>query len=771
VPEKGRDRAGVRPEDYYRVLVEQAADGIFIASDEGVYLDVNASGHRLLGYEPGELVGKRIADLLLPEDLPRLEATMGALKRQISQTAEWRMKRRDGALLECEVTAQWLSSGVLLGLVRDISARKQVEQKTIASEAQLRSILETAPDTIMSVDRQGTILFINRTMSPLTVEAVVGTSCYDYVPEESRARVKAAIEYVFSSGGFDEYEVLGPPGVDGPRRWSSVRAGPLLDGDKVVCATLCASDITLRKLEEARGRELGDRLQKIASQVPGFLYQFKLRPDGSSCFPYASDRIREIYRVSPDQVQTDASAVFRILHPDDYAGIVESITKSADTLTPWQHEYRVRFENGDVRWLYGNSVPERQTDGSVLWHGFITDVTQQKEAEQRKIQLEEQLRQSQKVESIGRLAGGVAHDFNNLLTSVLGFTALAAMDLPRGSEAASHLECVTEAAMRGAALTQQLLAFARKKIVNPEVLELNEVVSKMVPMLRRLVGEHLELSLELAPSLGAVKVDAGSVEQVVMNLVVNARDALSAGGQITLRTAEVTLDEVACRAHAETLPGDYVVLTVSDNGTGMAPEVQSRLFEPFFTTKPVGEGTGLGLAMCHGIVKQARGTIAVQSEFGKGSSFQVYLPRVHGERASVRPARASLEAARGRETVLLVEDEAMIVRLAREALSGMGYRVLTATDGVEALELAEGFPEPIDLLITDVVMPRLGGRELATRLVTLRPGIKVLYSSGYTENAIVDHGVLEKGVHFLHKPYRLTELAARVREVLESEPS
>jgi CheY-like chemotaxis protein len=286
-----------------------------------------------------------------------------------------------------------------------------------------------------------------------------------------------------------------------------------------------------------------------------------------------------------------------------------------------------------------------------------------------------------------------------------------------------------------------------------------------------LVGEHLELSLELAPSLGAVKVDAGSVEQVVMNLVVNARDALSAGGQITLRTAEVTLDEVACRAHAETLPGDYVVLTVSDNGTGMAPEVQSRLFEPFFTTKPVGEGTGLGLAMCHGIVKQARGTIAVQSEFGKGSSFQVYLPRVHGERASVRPARASLEAARGRETVLLVEDEAMIVRLAREALSGMGYRVLTATDGVEALELAEGFPEPIVLLITDVVMPRLGGRELATRLVTLRPGIKVLYSSGYTENAIVDHGVLEKGVHFLHKPYRLTELAARVREVLESEPS
>jgi PAS domain S-box-containing protein len=766
VSDQGLDRSGVRPEDYYRVLVEQAADGIFIANDRGVYLDVNSSGHGLLGYGLGELVGKHIADLLPSEDLPRLATTLSALKQQISQTAEWRLRKKDGSFLECEVTAQWLSSGVLLGVVRGIDERKEAERKIEPSEAQLRSILETAPDIILSVNRQGTILFINRTLPPLRNEDVIGTSCFDYVPEESRGRVAAAIEHVFTSGGFDEYEVEGPRGVDGVRVWSSVRAGPVLEGGNVLCATLCATDITRRKQEEARVRELAERLQKIASQVPGFLYQFKLRPDGSSCFPYASERIREIYRVSPEDVREDATPVVQNLHPDDCAAIMESIQESAQTLRPWQCEYRVKFADGEVRWLYGNSVPEKQADGSVLWHGFITDVTQAKEVEQRRSQLEEQLRQSQKVESIGRLAGGVAHDFNNLLTTVLGFSELAAMDVPPGSEAATHLECVTEAATRGAELTQQLLAFARKKLVNPEVLELNDVVLRIAPMLRRLVGEHLELSLRLAPELGCVKADAGSVEQVVMNLVVNARDALSSGGTISLETADVVLGEEECLLHGEMSAGEYVVLTVSDTGTGMSPEVRARLFEPFFTTKPVGEGTGLGLATCHGIVKQARGNILVQSELGKGSSFRVVLPRVF-ERPARRSTRPATLPARGCETVLLVEDEELILRLAAEALRGVGYRVLTASDGVEALELAQRFEEPIDLLITDMLMPRLGGRELAKELEALRPGIKVLFSSGYIDGSSAGHAILEKGVHFLHKPYRIADLTTRVREVLK----
>jgi PAS domain S-box-containing protein len=480
-----------------------------------------------------------------------------------------------------------------------------------------------------------------------------------------------------------------------------------------------------------------------------------------------SERIREIYRVSPEEVRDDASQVFAVLHPDDNDGMVASITESARTLGPWQHQYRVKFLDGDVRWLDGSAVPERQADGAVLWHGFIHDISARKEAELMKAQLEDQLRQSQKVESIGKLAGGVAHDFNNLLTSMMGFVELALMEVPSGSRAAEYLSGALESCKRGATLTQQLLAFARKKIVRPEVVDLNEVLHRMTAMMRRLVGENLELVVAPSARLGTVKVDVGSMEQVIMNLVVNARDAITGTGRITLETQNVTLDNDYCRLHAETTPGEFVVLAVTDTGAGMSPEVRSKVFEPFFTTKPVGEGTGLGLAMCHGIIKQAGGNISVYSEPGAGTTFRVYLPRATRAKVAAKVAPARPSSAQGHETILLVEDEHMILRVAREALAGLGYRVLTAADGVQALDLLNSMTDPVNLLITDVVMPKMGGRELANRLTALRPTLRVLFSSGYTENAIVEHGVLDDGINFLQKPYTPTTLARRVREVLD----
>jgi two-component system cell cycle sensor histidine kinase/response regulator CckA len=657
-----------------------------------------------------------------------------------------------------------MSSG---GSRAGVHPEEAIEQKVRDSEAQLRSILETVPDIIMAVDRAGKILFINRTLQPLSPSQVVGTICYDHVPPEARRRVEAALDKVFSTGVLDEYEVLGPLGTDGTRGWSSVRAGPLMDGERVVAAILCATNVSARRLDEERIRELASRLQKISSQIPGLVYQYKLRPDGTSCFPYASERIREIYRVSPEEVRENASQVFAVLHPDDKDAFVASISDSARTLRPWQHEYRVEFSDGDVRWLDGKAVPERQGDGSVLWHGFIHDISARKEADLMKAQLEDQLRQSQKVESIGKLAGGVAHDFNNLLTSMMGFVELALMEVPSGSRAVEYLSGALESCKRGATLTQQLLAFARKKIVRPEVVDLNEVLHRMTAMMRRLVGENLELVVAPLARLGTVKVDVGSMEQVIMNLVVNARDAISGTGRITLETQNVTLDQGYCRVHAETSPGEFVVLAVTDTGGGMSPEVRSKVFEPFFTTKPVGEGTGLGLAMCHGIIKQAGGNISVYSEPGAGSTFRVYLPRATGAKvaATIAPARPS--SAQGHETILLVEDEHMILRVAREALAGLGYRVLTAADGVQALELLGSMADPVHLLITDVVMPKMGGRELANRLTALRPALRVLFSSGYTDNAIVEHGVLDEGINFLQKPYTPTTLARRVREVLD----
>jgi PAS domain S-box-containing protein len=636
---EGKDRGtslDVLPEAYFRALVEQAADGIFISTEDGRYVVVNPSGHRMLGYEPGELVGKRILDILPASEQARLDQEVDQVIRGQVRTQEWTFLRKDGAPLAAEVTAQPIAGGIL-AIVRDLGPRRAFERKIRESEATLRSILETAPDIIMTVDRAGTILFINRTLPPLSLEDVVGTCCFDYVPPESRGRVEAAIEKVFTTRTLDEYEIQGPPNPAGVRVWSSVRAGPLIEGDHVVAATLCA-----------------------------------------------------------------------------------------------------------------------------------TDVTHRRESEQQEARLREQLLHAQRLESVGRLAGGVAHDFNNLLTSMLGFIALAREELPKDSPTAELLDRAAESANRGAALTQQLLAFARKKMVRPELVAFDDVLERMAPMLRRLVGENLEVKLTLAGERGLVRVDLGSLEQVVMNLVVNARDAIRGTGRITLETRDVVLDEAYCREHPETAPGRHVMLAVSDTGAGMAPEVLARVFEPFYTTKPVGEGSGLGLAMCEGIVRQAGGSIAVHSALGAGARFEVYLPRAAGVARAAEPrGDAARSASGGHETLLLVEDEPTILALARRVLTGLGYEVLTARDGVEALEVAARSQRPIALLITDVVMPNLGGRELAERLTARRPGLRVLYSSGYATDAIDDARVLGDVVSFLEKPYTLDALAARVRQILD----
>jgi PAS domain S-box-containing protein len=764
----GNGRANAFPEEHFRILFEQAADGIFIASAEGVYLAVNPSGARLLGYDEGELVGKRIADVVRPEDLGRLATTMNDLIGGQSHTRTWWLRRKDGSLVEVELNGQQLKDGSLLGIVRDLAPRRAMEAQARMSQDRLRAILETAPDTIMAVDRAGKILFINRTTPPFTQAQVVGTICFDYVPTDSRPRVEAALEKVFTTRTIDEYEVQGPPGLDGQRDWVSVRAGPLVEDDRVAAAILCATNVTARRHDEERIRELVSRLQKIASQVPGMVFQYKLRPDGTSCLPYVSDRIRDILRLSPDDVSEDANTAFSVLHPEDRATIIASLAESARTLTPWQHEARVVFPGGEERWLYGNAMPEQQADGSTLWHGFAHDITLRKQAELQQAALEEQLRQSQKVESIGKLAGGIAHDFNNLLTSVMGFAHLALLEVEPESPAEGYLQGIQDSAERGAAMTQQLLAFARRRIVRPELVDLNEVLRRMTAMLRRLVGENLELVLSPAPKVGRVKVDVGSLEQVIMNLVVNARDAIRDTGRITLETRDVMLDEACSRTQAEVSPGEYVMLAVIDTGVGMSSDVCARIFEPFFTTKPVGKGTGLGLSMCYGIVKQAGGHITVESEPGSGSTLRVFLPRAatpERSTSSERPPEST--AGGGHETILIVEDEILILRVASAALSALGYQVLTATNAIDAIELVESRTEPVHLLVTDVVMPRMGGPDLAKHLVALRPEMRVLFSSGYTESAIVDRGVLDDRVHFLQKPYTPSTLARRVREVLD----
>jgi nitrogen-specific signal transduction histidine kinase/CheY-like chemotaxis protein len=382
--------------------------------------------------------------------------------------------------------------------------------------------------------------------------------------------------------------------------------------------------------------------------------------------------------------------------------------------------------------------------------------------------LEEQYLQAQKMEAIGRLAGGVAHDFNNILTIITGYGDLLFGSLPEDSRAREMAAEVTRAGERAASLTRQLLAFSRQQLVAPRVLDLNAVVTDLERMLRRIIGEDIDLSCRLQPCLGSVKADQGQIEQVLMNLAVNARDAMPTGGKLTLETRKVELDAAYVRTHAEARPGPHVLLAVSDTGHGMTAEVKARLFEPFFTTKEKGKGTGLGLATVYGIVKQAGGHVGVYSEVGLGTTFKVYLPRVQEAASRGRSHAGQVVLPRGTETLLLVEDEAAVRALTRHVLGGCGFTILEADDGREALRTAQEHEGPIHLLVTDVVLPDLGGRVLVEQLLSVRPQMRVLYVSGYTDDAVVRHGILEDQVHFLSKPFSPAVLAQKVREVLDS---
>jgi two-component system, cell cycle sensor histidine kinase and response regulator CckA len=381
--------------------------------------------------------------------------------------------------------------------------------------------------------------------------------------------------------------------------------------------------------------------------------------------------------------------------------------------------------------------------------------------------LEDQLRQAQKMEAVGMLAGGVAHDFNNLLTIINGYSQLILNHLGPGDANRQFVEQIMKAGERAAALTRQLLAFSRRQVLQPKVLDLNRLVTGLSIMLQRLIGEDVDLRLELGPDLGRVSADPSQIEQVLMNLVVNARDAMPQGGAVTIETANVTLDGLYAGRHIAVKPGAYVLLAVSDNGSGMDAGTQARLFEPFFTTKGAGRGTGLGLSTVFGIVKQSGGSVEVVSQPGQGSSFKVYLPRID-QPVALETDGPEAQASRGSETILLVEDDDMVRTLVHETLQRQGYKVLDSAGPLEARRLAENHRAPVDLLITDVVMPKISGRELAEQMVRERPSMKVLYMSGYTESAVVNSGILKTEVAFLQKPFTPAALIEKVREVLEN---
>jgi PAS domain S-box-containing protein len=482
---------------------------------------------------------------------------------------------------------------------------------------------------------------------------------------------------------------------------------------------------------------------------------------------YASPSIAPVFGYSPEKLA--GRSVRQVVHPDD-AALVSQLFSGA-SFGPGEtraFELRVRHQDGSFRVLEGvatNLLADPNVTGIVI---NARDISERRVAEQSLREREEQLRQSQKMEAIGRLAGGVAHDFNNLLTVINGYSEFLLSTLEASDARHAYTQSIHEAGQRAADLTRQLLAFSRKQMLRPEVLNLNDIVRDTERMLRRLIGEDIELICRLNPELGGVEADVSQVHQVLMNLCVNARDAMPGGGRLTIETANephVTADMHFAGNDTDVRPGEYVMLAVSDTGHGMSEATQQRIFEPFFTTKEQGKGTGLGLATVYGIVRQSEGHIKVESVYSKGTTFRIYLPRVeHAPREeNVNGAVPVLE---GNETILLVEDEAEVRRLAASSLRTYGYRVMEAADAEEALRLYGAAREPMDVLLTDVVMPGMTGVELSKRLLSMSPGLKVIFVSGYADSVILRHGALDTGASLLQKPYSPAALAAKVRETL-----
>ena len=543
---------------------------------------------------------------------------------------------------------------------------------------------------------------------------------------------------------------------DGSIRHVLINSNALWKDDVFMHTRCFTQDITAAKLTEEALAESELRFRSMADSAPVLIWV--AGTDG--LFNYFNKTWLEFRGRTLEQESGNGWA--NGLHPESFRECLDTFLATFTARTPFRKEFRLQRFDGAYRWMLNTGAPRFAPDGA--FSGFIgtcIDITELKETE-------EQLRQSQKMEAVGRLAGGIAHDFNNLLTAINGYSDLALVMATGDATLIEYLQEIKNSGERAASLTQQLLAYSRKQILAPTILYLNSTVGEMDRMLRRVIGEDIELVTRLEPTLGMVKADAGQIQQIILNLALNARDAMPQGGRLTLETASVVLDRNYVSTHLESEPGPHILLAVSDTGTGMSDEVKAKIFEPFFTTKEVGKGTGLGLSSVYGIIKQSGGSIVVYSEAGQGTTFKVYLPIVAESGISqpkLPPPDDRLMS--GTETIMVVEDEEAVRRFLVRALRAFGYRIQEANNAQEALALLENTKAP-DLMLTDVTMPGLSGRHLATKVLSQCPDCAILFMSGYTDHAIVHDGVLDSDAMFLQKPFSQSELLKKVRETLDS---
>ena len=758
-----------------RALAENAPDYLLMLDLGGRIMVANRP---LPDLDLTEMVGRTLSSLLpirFRRDLT--DCLQRVTESEIQDRCEVEYRTQDGRVWTLEIRVAPVLTGQSLSSLA-ISCSNVTEQRhTIRalkqSEARYRSLIETQTEFIVRWLPDGTHTFINDAYCRFfdqPRDAILGTSLFQRVHEQDRDRVRAKIASLSttSSTAVDEHRVLTS---DGRAHWQEWIDRGMFDEDGVLFEIQSVGrDISERRLAEEQLRQSEERFLLLTEAIADVIWTMDLDQQ----ITYVSPSVRRLLGYQPDELPgVDLSQLLA-------AG---SFPLARDTLLE-ELRFEEEVETGlsrtrtlDLELLHKDGTPlwcevkitllrdQKRRPTGVL--GVARDISSWKDAQEALVESEERLRRAQRLEAVGQLAGGIAHDFNNLLTVIIGNVELMARELSPRNELRGQFDEVSKAARRAATLTRQLLAFSRKQMMVPEVLTFNTIVCDMSNMLRRLVGENIELETELEPALDWVKADPSQLELVLVNLAVNARDAMPDGGRLRIETRNEWLDPSFSDGNYDVIEGPYSMLAVTDTGKGIPTDDQSRIFEPFFTTKEVGKGTGLGLSTVYGIVKQSGGYIWVDSEPNKGTRFRIYLPSIEKAGIQNRPLDEQMSQSPGTETILLVEDEGGVRALATKILESIGYRVIAAANGDQALRILDGMQDPLHLLLTDVIMPGMSGARLAEEALGARPDLKVLFVSGHSDDVLTHHGELDPETNFLEKPFTPETLANKVRQVLD----
>ena len=773
--ERKRAEAAVRAsEEQYRRLVNVAPDLIAVHS-EGRVVFINAAGVRMLGARSAqELIGRPMLDFVHPDSRATVVErvrTMTERGRPVPLVTE-RFLRLDGTPIDVEVAATPLLYGdrpSIQVVVRDIGERMRAEAALRDSEERFRSFVESTADWVWSVDRDGRHTYSNPAVTRILgygPDALVGRLAFEIMHPDDRSDVEQQFAALAAERRGWRNLVIRWRRNDGEYRFLESSAVPMLGPDGGLEGYRGVDrDITERVKADEALRRTEVRLSQAQAIAHLGIWELGLADADVDRNPlWWSDETYRIFGFRPGEVEVTNDLFFQAVHPEDVPRVRAAVAAALQSGTAYTVDHRIRRPDGSLRVVREQASIERDARGAPLrMTGTVLDVTEQR-------RLEDQLRQAQKMEAVGQLAGGVAHDFNNLLTTVLASHELLAAQLPADGPHREDLEMIRQAAARAAELTRSLLAFSRQQALEPRAVSLEALLGNFVRLARRVVPEDVEVSVQVDTPSSVIRADPVAVEQMLMNLVTNARDAMAGGGTLRLTVGRGRLDEEHFKTHGWGEPGEYVTMSVSDSGAGMDRATLQHIFEPFFTTKPVGQGTGLGMSMVYGLVKQHGGFISVYSEPGRGTTVRVYFPSVE-EPAGEHRVAPSPRPRGGHETILLVEDDASLRRTATRVLEKHGYTVVTATDGEDALGLVRSRPAAPDLIISDVVMPRTSGPQLLAALKAAGATPRMLFTSGYTARDVHERSMLERDVPFLAKPWTIDDLLRKVRDVLDQPAS